>query len=120
MFFRGRSLSRRIPRSTVVAIVLGLSLALSASSVQAMALDDDARGRTSSPGLQDDGDPVKGYATKTAPRPSDPARKAAVKGLDKATWPKQGGAEVKLGATAEVGGLPVKILEAGAGAADRP
>ncbi|MEW2116097.1 RHS repeat-associated core domain-containing protein [Streptomyces sp. NPDC005474] len=109
-----------MPRSTVVATVLGLSLALSASSVQAMALDDDARGRTSRPGLQDDGDPAKGYAAKTSPRPSDPAREAAVKGLDKAVWPKQGGAEVKLGATAEVGGLPVKILEARAGAADRP
>ncbi|WP_307625068.1 polymorphic toxin-type HINT domain-containing protein [Streptomyces turgidiscabies] len=102
-----------MPRSTVVATVLGLSLALSASSVQAMALDDDAQGRTSRPGIQDDGDPAQGYAAKAGPRPSDPARKAAVKGLDKAVWPKQGGAEVKPGAAVEVGGLPIKILDAG-------
>ncbi|WP_437014106.1 polymorphic toxin-type HINT domain-containing protein [Streptomyces sp. enrichment culture] len=101
-----------MPRSMMVASVLGLSLALSASSVQAVALDDGARGRTGPPGVQDDGDPAKGFAAKSKPRPFDPARKAAVKGLDKAVWPKRGGAELKLGATAEAGGLPVKVLEA--------
>lgn len=116
MFFRGRSLSRRMPRPAFAATVLGLTLALSASSVQALALDDGDRGRTSRPGVQDDGDPAKGSAAKAKSRPSDPARKAAVKGLDKAVWPKQGGAEVKLGATAEAGGLPVRVGKAKAGA----
>ncbi|WP_367323099.1 polymorphic toxin-type HINT domain-containing protein [Streptomyces sp. HUAS ZL42] len=109
MFFRGRSLSRRMPRQAVVATVLGLSLALSASSIQAAVLDDGARGRTSRPGVQDDGDPAKGSDAKAKSRPSDPARKAAVKGLEKAVWPGQGGAEVKVGAGAEAGGLPVQV-----------
>ncbi|MCF1598618.1 polymorphic toxin-type HINT domain-containing protein [Streptomyces muensis] len=100
-----------MPRQAVVATVMGLSLALSASTVEAVVLDDGARGRTSRPGVQDDGDAVKGRDAKSKSRPSDPARKAAVKGLDKAVWPKQGGTEVKLGATAEAGGLPVKVLE---------
>ncbi|MEU6809767.1 RHS repeat-associated core domain-containing protein [Streptomyces sp. NPDC046831] len=101
-----------MPGRAVAVTVFGLSLALSASSVQAAALDDGTRGRTSRPGVQDDGDPAKGFAAKTRPRPADPARKAAVKGLDKAVWPKQGGAEVRLGATAEAGGLPVTVTEA--------
>nr|WP_253267828.1 polymorphic toxin-type HINT domain-containing protein [Streptomyces asoensis] len=103
-----------MPRSTVVATVLGLTLALSASSVQALALDDGDRGRTSRPGVQDDGDPAKGSDAKAKSRPSDPARKAAVKGLDKAVWPKQGGAEVTVGAAGatEAGGLPVKVGKA--------
>ncbi|MGW1785605.1 polymorphic toxin-type HINT domain-containing protein [Streptomyces sp. NPDC002143] len=101
-----------MPRPALAATVLGLTLALSASSVQAVALDDGDRGRTSSPGVQDDGDPAKGSAAKAKSRPSDPARKAAVKGLDKAVWPEQGGAEVKLGATAEAGGLPITINKA--------
>ncbi|MEW2045993.1 polymorphic toxin-type HINT domain-containing protein [Streptomyces sp. NPDC005476] len=105
-----------MPRPAFAATVLGLTLALSASSVQALALDDGDRGRTSRPGVQDDGDPAKGSAAKAKSRPSDPARKAAVKGLDKAVWPKQGGAEVKLGATAEAGGLPVRVGKAKAGA----
>ncbi|WP_079078718.1 RHS repeat-associated core domain-containing protein [Streptomyces sp. DSM 15324] len=100
-----------MPRQTVVATVLGLSLALSASSVQAAALDGD-RGRTSRPGVQDDGDPAEGSDAKAKPRPSDPARKAAVKGLEKAAWPKRGGAELKVGATAEAGGLPVGVTRA--------
>ncbi|WP_254389021.1 polymorphic toxin-type HINT domain-containing protein [Streptomyces sp. AC550_RSS872] len=100
-----------MPRQAVVATVMGLSLALSASTVEAVVLEDGARGRTSRPGVQDDGDAVKGRDAKSKSRPSDPARKAAVKGLDKAVWPKQGGTEVKLGATAEAGGLPVKVLK---------
>lgn len=109
MPFRGRSLSRRMPRRTVVATVIGLSLALSASSVQATVLDEGARGRTSRPGVQDDGDPAKGRDARSTSRPSDPAHKAAVKGLDKAVWPHRGGAEVALGATTEAGGLPVTV-----------
>ncbi|WP_307675027.1 polymorphic toxin-type HINT domain-containing protein [Streptomyces sp. V4I2] len=108
-----------MPRQTVVATVIGLSLALSASSVQAVALDDGDRGRTSRPGVQDDGDPAKGSDAKAKSRPSDPARKAAVKGLDKAVWPKRGGAEIAVGAAAasEAGGLPVKVGKARARAA---
>ncbi|MGW3020124.1 polymorphic toxin-type HINT domain-containing protein [Streptomyces longwoodensis] len=98
-----------MPRRTVVATVIGLSLALSASSVQATVLDDGARGRTSRPGVQDDGDPAKGRDARSTSRPSDPAHKAAVKGLDKAVWPHRGGAEVALGATTEAGGLPVTV-----------
>ncbi|MGW0954594.1 polymorphic toxin-type HINT domain-containing protein [Streptomyces sp. NPDC002545] len=113
MLFRGRSLSRRMPGRAVAVTVFGLSLALSASSVQAVAFDDGNRGRTSRPGVQDDGDPAKGFAAKSKPRPTDPARKAAVVGLDRAVWPRQGGAEVRLGATAEAGGLPVTVRETG-------
>ncbi|MGW4786512.1 RHS repeat-associated core domain-containing protein [Streptomyces sp. NPDC004230] len=119
MLFRGRSLSRRLPRRTVVATVLGLSLALSASSVQAVAFDDGTRGRTSRPGVQDDGDPARGTDAKAKSRPTDPARTAAVKGLDKAVWPRQGGTEVKLGATGKAGGLPVEVLAPKTGAAAR-
>ncbi|MFI0085861.1 RHS repeat-associated core domain-containing protein [Streptomyces bobili] len=108
-----------MPRQTVVATVIGLSLALSASSVQAVALDDGDRGRTSRPGVQDDGDPAEGSAAKAKSRPSDPARRAAVKGLDKVVWPKQGGAEIAVGAATatEAGGLPVKVAKAKARAA---
>ncbi|MFI5792545.1 RHS repeat domain-containing protein [Streptomyces sp. NPDC051677] len=98
-----------MPRPMLAATVLGLTLALSASSVQAMALDDGARGRTSRPGVQDDGDPAKGSDAKARSRPSDPAHKAAVTGLDKAVWPEQGGTEVQLGRTAKAGGLPVSL-----------
>ncbi|MCI3269685.1 polymorphic toxin-type HINT domain-containing protein [Streptomyces cylindrosporus] len=104
-----------MPGPALAATVLGLTLALSASSVQALALDDGDRGRTSRPGVQDDGDPAQGSDAKKKSRPSDPAHKAAVKGLDKAVWPRQGGAEVKLGATAEAGGLPVTVTRAKAG-----
>ncbi len=109
--FRGRSLSRRMPRRAVVATVLGISLALSVSTVQAVALDENAPGRFSRPGIQDDSEPAKGRDAKAQSRPSDPARKAAVKGLDKAKWPKQGSTEVKLGASAQAGGLPLKVLK---------
>ncbi|WP_367323097.1 polymorphic toxin-type HINT domain-containing protein [Streptomyces sp. HUAS ZL42] len=105
-------MSRRIPRRILGTTVLGLALALSASTVQAMPLAADGKGRTSRPGVQDDGDPAKGRDAKAKSRPADPARKAAVKGLEKAVWPGQGGAEVKLGATAEAGGLPVKVDKA--------
>ncbi|MCX4739203.1 hypothetical protein [Streptomyces antibioticus] len=98
-----------MPRQAVVATVIGLSLALSASSVQALALDDGAKGWRS-PSAQDQ-DPAEGSSAKAKSRPSDPARKAAVKGLDKAVWPKQGGTELKIGATAEAGGLPVTVTE---------
>ncbi|MEU1180446.1 RHS repeat-associated core domain-containing protein [Streptomyces sp. NPDC005820] len=105
-------MNRRIPRRILGTTVLSLALALSASTVQAVPLAADDKGRTSRPGVQDDGDPADGRDAKAKSRPSDPARKAAVKGLDKAVWPKQGGAELKLGATAEAGGLPVRVTKA--------
>ncbi|MFF3246850.1 polymorphic toxin-type HINT domain-containing protein [Streptomyces sp. NPDC002870] len=103
-----------MPRHTVAATVLGLSLALSASSVQAVAYaDEKGRGR---PGVQDFGDPVEGTEGKVRPRPGDPARKAAVKQLDKAAWPAQGSAEVpvsdagtKTPAEVKAGGLPISV-----------
>ncbi|WP_416979056.1 polymorphic toxin-type HINT domain-containing protein [Streptomyces sp. T028] len=105
-------MSRRIPGRILGTTVLSLALALSASTVQAAPLAADDKGRTGRPGVQDDGDPAEGRDAKAKSRPSDPARKAAVKGLDKAVWPEQGGAEVKLGATAVAGGLPVKVTKA--------
>ncbi|WP_406305078.1 polymorphic toxin-type HINT domain-containing protein [Streptomyces sp. NBC_00885] len=100
-----------MPRHTVAATVLGLSLALAASSVQAVAYaDEKGRGR---PGVQDFGDPVEGTEGKVRHRPADPARKAAVKQLDKAAWPAQGSAEVpvsngtKTPSEVKVGGLPI-------------
>ncbi|MDX2676807.1 polymorphic toxin-type HINT domain-containing protein [Streptomyces sp. NY05-11A] len=107
-----------MPRPMLAATVLGLTLALSASSVQAVALDDGDRGRTSRPGVQDDGDPARGSDAKARSRPSDPARKAAVEGLDKAVWPEQGRAEVRIGGTAEAGGLPVSLGKPQAKATD--
>ncbi|MFJ3493174.1 RHS repeat-associated core domain-containing protein [Streptomyces sp. NPDC086091] len=101
-----------MPRPALAATVLGLTLALSASSVQAVALDEGNPGRTSRPGVQDDGSPAKGSSAKAKSRPSDPARKAAVRTLDKPVWPKRGGAELTIGATAEAGGLPVKVTAA--------
>ncbi|WP_406000906.1 polymorphic toxin-type HINT domain-containing protein [Streptomyces sp. NBC_00829] len=114
MPLRGRLVSRRIPRRTLAATVLGLSLALSASSVQAVAFaDEEGRGR---PGVQDFGDPVEGTNGKVKQRPADAARKAAVQRLDKATWPKQGSAQVPVSAAAskspaevKAGGLPVSV-----------
>lgn len=109
---RGRLLSRRMPKRILGTTVLSLALALSASTVQAMPIaEQQGRGTTA---LQDFGDPVKGHKAKVKPRPADPARKAAVKTLDKPVWPKRGGVEVSVGAAAktEVGGLPVQVTAA--------
>ncbi|MEV8153447.1 hypothetical protein AB0R11_12660, partial [Streptomyces fradiae] len=114
MSLRGRLLRHRLPRGAVAATVLGLSLTLTASTVQSIAYAEDrGRGR---PGVQDFGDPAEGTDAKAAPRPSDPARKAAVTGLDRASWPRQGSAEVavaaagsKKPAVATPGGLPVSV-----------
>ncbi|WP_240958044.1 RHS repeat-associated core domain-containing protein [Streptomyces barkulensis] len=114
--FRGRLLSRRIPKRVVGAIVLGLNLALVGTTAQAVPLDKDTG--KGLPGVQDSADPAEGRDAKAAPRPADPAEKAAATRLDKAEWPKPGSAEIAVAAdvkTAErtdVGGLPVTVTAA--------
>ncbi|MEU5147366.1 RHS repeat-associated core domain-containing protein [Streptomyces yangpuensis] len=124
MSLRGRLLNRRIHRRTLASVVIGLSLALSASSVQAL---ETAPGGTKRPGVQDFGDPVKGTKAKSKGRPANATAKAAVKKLDKPVWPGTGSAELAVPATGgapaaqvKVGGLPVTVTapkEAGAKAA---
>ncbi|MFE3657630.1 RHS repeat-associated core domain-containing protein [Streptomyces sp. NPDC059165] len=111
---RGRLLNRRIPKRLFVTTVLGLSLALSSSTVQALSFADET-GR-SRPGVQDFGDPIEGGTAKAKPRPADPARKAAVTRLGKTVWPRTGSAEVLVGSpgarsqgTVNSGGLPVSV-----------
>ncbi|MFJ3974824.1 RHS repeat-associated core domain-containing protein [Streptomyces sp. NPDC090021] len=121
MSLRGRPLSRRIHRRTLGSVVIGLSLALSASSVQAL---ETAPGGTKRPGVQNFGDPVKGTKAKSKGRPANATAKAAVKKLDKPVWPGAGSAELAVPATGampaaqvKVGGLPVTVTapkEAGA------
>ncbi|MFJ9941285.1 RHS repeat-associated core domain-containing protein [Streptomyces erythrochromogenes] len=121
MSLRGRLLNRRIHRRTLGSVVIGLSLALSASSVQALEL---APGGTKRPGVQNFGDPVKGTKAKSKGRPANATTKAAVKKLDKPVWPGTGSAELAVPATGgtpatqvKVGGLPVTVTapkEAGA------
>ncbi|MCP3755996.1 hypothetical protein [Streptomyces sp. TBY4] len=91
-----------------------MSLALSASSVQAL---EAAPGGTKKPGVQDFGDPVKGTKGKSKPRPANQTAKSAVQKLDKPVWPVGGTAEVAVPATGsaapaaqvKVGGLPVTV-----------
>ncbi|WP_405788862.1 sugar-binding protein [Streptomyces sp. NBC_00029] len=116
MSLRGRLLNRRIHRRTLGSVVIGLSLALSASSVQALEL---APGGTKRPGVQNFGDPVKGTKAKSKGRPANATAKAAVKKLDKPVWPGSGSAEVAVPAAAgtapapvKVGGLPVAVAPA--------
>ncbi|MGW6965865.1 polymorphic toxin-type HINT domain-containing protein [Streptomyces zaomyceticus] len=115
MPLRGRLLNRRIPKRTLGPIVVGLALALSASSVQAAPLFVDAQGTTQRPGVQDFGDPVEGTAATSKRRPANATAKAAVKELDKPVWPGSGSVELAVpaagGPTAPVriGGLPVSV-----------
>ncbi|MEJ8644382.1 hypothetical protein WKI68_29840 [Streptomyces sp. MS1.HAVA.3] len=113
MSLRGRLLNRRIHRRTLGSVVIGLSLALSASSVQALEL---APGGTKRPGVQNFGDPVKGTKAKSKGRPANATAKAAVKKLDKPVWPGSGSAELAVPATGgtpaaqvKVGGLPITV-----------
>ncbi|MFI1400217.1 RHS repeat-associated core domain-containing protein [Streptomyces sp. NPDC020681] len=111
MSLRGRLLSRRLPGRLLSATALGVILALTGSTVQAVPAEAQGRGK---PGVQDFGDPVKGKNAKAKARPADRAKKAAVKQLDKAAWPKQGSAEVSVAASkapaeVKVGGLPVSV-----------
>ncbi|MEE1930852.1 hypothetical protein V1J52_22165, partial [Streptomyces sp. TRM 70351] len=111
--FRGRLLNRRLPRRVVTTLVLGLGLAVSAGTVQAVPLDRAAG--TDRPGVRDLGDPVRGTDAKAAPRGADPARAAAVKLLDEAAWPEPGSTALPVAAhgrkatVADVGGLPVTV-----------
>ncbi|MFF8383440.1 RHS repeat-associated core domain-containing protein [Streptomyces kanasensis] len=120
MSLRGRSLRHRLPRRSLTATALGLTLALTGSTVQAVARTDDTA--WARPSVQDFGDPVDGTDAKAAPRPPDPARQTAIGRLDAATWPKQGSAAIPVTApgaskplTGRPGGLPVSVA-----ALDRP
>ncbi|MFJ9547983.1 polymorphic toxin-type HINT domain-containing protein [Streptomyces erythrochromogenes] len=101
-------------RRALGSVVIGLSLALSASSVQAL---EAAPGSTKRPGVQNFGDPVKGTKAKAKPRPANATAKSAVKKLDKPVWPAAGTAEVAVPASGKavttasvkVGGLPVSV-----------
>lgn len=111
MSLRGRLLSRRLPGRLLSATALGVILALTGSTVQAVPAEAKGRGK---PGVQDFGDPVQGKNAKSKPRPADRAKKAAVKQLDKAAWPKQGSVELpvaaaKSSAEVKVGGLPISV-----------
>ncbi|WP_251057348.1 RHS repeat-associated core domain-containing protein [Streptomyces sp. ISL-94] len=112
MSLRGRLLNRRISRRTLGSVVIGLSLALSASSVQAL---EAAPGGTKRPGVQNFGDPVKGTKAKPKGRPANATAKAAVKKLDKPVWPGSGSAELPVAghttaaSRVKVGGLPVTV-----------
>ncbi|WP_404786855.1 RHS repeat-associated core domain-containing protein [Streptomyces pristinaespiralis] len=93
----------------LAATALGVIIALTGGSVQAVPIQNEGRGR---PGVQDFSDPVKGRKAKSRPRPSDLAQKAAIQRLDKATWPAGGSAEVPVASTpaeVKVGGLPVAV-----------
>lgn len=118
MYLRGRLLNRRLSKRTIGSIVIGLSLALSASTVQAIAAPAGTRSR---PGVQDLGDPVKGInAGKAKGRPADTARKASVQRLDKPVWPVGGSAGTTVPAAGtkatapevKPGGLPVTVTPA--------
>lgn len=113
MSLRGRLLNRRMSRRTLGSVVIGLSLALSASSVHAV---EAAPGGTKRPGVQKFGDPVKGTKAKSKGRPANATAKAAVKKLDKPVWPGTGSAELAVptaggapAAQVKVGGLPVTV-----------
>ncbi|MFE5241560.1 MULTISPECIES: polymorphic toxin-type HINT domain-containing protein [unclassified Streptomyces] len=112
MAFRGRLMNRRLPGRLLTATVLGITLALTGSAVQAAspAPGQEGRGR---PGVQDFGDPAEGKNAQAKKRPADEARKAAVKRLDKAVWPAGGSAKVAVATTSpveeNVGGLPVAV-----------
>ncbi|MFB7982444.1 RHS repeat-associated core domain-containing protein [Streptomyces vinaceus] len=100
-------------RRALGSVVLGLSLALSASSVHAL---ETAPGSTKRPGVQDFGDPVRGTKAKSKARPANATAKAAVKKLDKPVWPGSGNAELPAptgvsatGTQVKVGGLPITI-----------
>ncbi|WP_169749638.1 polymorphic toxin-type HINT domain-containing protein [Streptomyces californicus] len=112
MAFRGRLLNRLVPGRLLMATTLGVTLALTGGSVQAVPSEpgQELRGK---PGVQDFGDPVEGTDAPASKRPTDPARKAAVTQLDKAVWPKGGSAKLDVAATSPVektvGGLPVAV-----------
>ncbi|MFE7839230.1 RHS repeat-associated core domain-containing protein [Streptomyces sp. NPDC057474] len=99
-------------RAAVVAAVT--SLALTIGTIQAVAFPE--REDTSGPAVQALGDPVEGKNAK-APRkiPADPTRKAAIRSLDRPTWPHAVRRSVPVSASENrntpenVGGLPVGL-----------
>ncbi|MCZ7414109.1 RHS repeat-associated core domain-containing protein [Streptomyces sp. WMMC897] len=117
--FRGRLLTRRIPRRAVGPVAIGLSLAVTTGLVQLVYFDDSGDGR---PDVQDLGDPAEGRNAEAKPRGSDPARDAAVTTLGDADWPEAASATVRVGAgngdPTVIGGLPVTVTTADTDAAD--
>jgi RHS repeat-associated protein len=113
MPFRGRLLNRHIPGRLLAATALGVIMALTGSTVQAVPFTQEQAG-WARPGAQDFDDPVEGVDAKAKSRPADRARKAAVTALDKAVWPAGGSAELSVGTVppkvgTNVGGLPVAV-----------
>ncbi|GGP85986.1 RHS repeat-associated core domain-containing protein [Streptomyces calvus] len=107
-------LSHRTPQRAVGIVALSLSLALVATTAEAVPVDDTAGGGR--PGVQKSADPAEGRDAKAAPRPADLNAKAAVRTLDEASWPTGGSAEVAVGPPGkskktEVGGLPVTVTQ---------
>ncbi|MFG3379475.1 polymorphic toxin-type HINT domain-containing protein [Streptomyces sp. NPDC047999] len=122
-------MTRRISRRWAGSVVIGLSLALSAGTVQAVPVE--AAG-TDRPGVQDLGEPAQGKNARTKPRGADPAAKAAVETLDAPEWPDGDSTTLRVGAqlgsrdgvpkgaaapggtgdTATIGGLPVTASDA--------
>ncbi|WP_446038218.1 polymorphic toxin-type HINT domain-containing protein [Streptomyces sp. SID1121] len=102
-----------MPQRALTATALGVIIALTASTVQAAPVEIAGSKDRGRPGVQDFGDPVEGTDGKAAKRPADPARKAAVTRLDRATWPAAGSAEVPVAGTSpsevRIGGLPVTV-----------
>lgn len=105
-------LDRRMPRRLLGVITLSLTMALSATSVQAAAVAGDTG--TGRPEVQDFGDPLRGKKGETKPKPKDQARKAAVRQLEKATLPGHGVAQLTAGekTPVKIGGLPITLTEA--------
>ncbi|GGZ37625.1 hypothetical protein GCM10010387_34760 [Streptomyces inusitatus] len=110
-----RPRSRRLPGLLLRSTVLGLSLTLAGTSVQAVAFAvDRGSGR---PDVQNFGDPADGHDGEALPRPADRMKKNAVTRLDKALWPTGGSAELtvaagKTAAEKTVGGLPITVTKA--------
>ncbi|MFH8614206.1 polymorphic toxin-type HINT domain-containing protein [Streptomyces sp. NPDC017979] len=108
-----RTRRARFPRGSraVAAIVLTLSTALTASTVQAATVyEEKVRPyRADKPTFDD---PAKGSPAKAKPQPVDTTKKAAVTSLGPARWPVAGSATADLAAgstTVRPGGLPVTL-----------
>ncbi|MFI6645726.1 polymorphic toxin-type HINT domain-containing protein [Streptomyces sp. NPDC050504] len=97
MSLRGRPLASRLPRHMVGTLVIGLALALSASTAQAL---PDAVGGGSLPRVADNPDPIKGTELKSKPRPVDKARTTMANRLGPAAWPRAGSVDLTLAAAA--------------------
>lgn len=111
MPFRGRLLYRRLPRRVLTVAGLGLTMALSASSVQPVAFAEDER--ATRPGVHDADELVKGWNAKPAKKRKDTSRSSEVKRLETSSWPRQGRVELAVAGsgsttmTEEAGRLPL-------------